>query len=196
MSNLQKDTLKTVVAHPILEGHYNLDGAPPALGPAASLAKTRLDVETGILETDRRQIAQGLSRVLADTYTLYSKTQNFHWNVIGDKFYSLHLLFEQQYRELAEAIDTLAERIRSLGIVTPATLSEFLELSRVKEKRGTLNATEMIGALVDDNELVARSSRELGELSAKASDDATSDLLAQRIRTHEKAAWMLRSFLG
>jgi starvation-inducible DNA-binding protein len=149
----------------------------------------------GISDTDRKTIVEGLSRLLADTYTLYLKTHNFHWNVTGPQFNSLHLMFEGQYTELALAVDLIAERIRALGYFAPGSYREFGKLSSVAEAEGTPNANEMIRQLVDANETVSRTARSLFPVVDKAADESTADLLTQRMQTHEKAAWMLRSLL-
>jgi starvation-inducible DNA-binding protein len=155
---------------------------------------TKIDI--GIAEKERQEIATGLGRLLADTYTLYLKTHNFHWNVVGPMFQTLHLMFEQQYNELALAVDQIAERIRALGFPAPATYSEFAELSSIREDRGVLPAEKMIAALVDGQEAVIRTARSLFPLADQVHDEATADLLTQRIQIHEKTAWMLRSLLA
>ena len=155
-----------------------------------------LPINIGIDENDRREIAKGLSRLLADTYTLYLKTHNFHWNVTGPMFQTLHLMFEQQYNELALAVDLIAERIRALGFPAPATYKEFLQLSSIKEDAGVPSAEEMIGLLVEGQESVVRTARSVFPLVDKANDEPTADLLTQRMQVHEKTAWMLRSLLA
>ena len=155
-----------------------------------------LPINIGIDENDRREIAAGLSRLLADTYTLYLKTHNFHWNVTGPMFQTLHLMFEQQYNELALAVDLIAERIRALGIPAPATYKEFLQLSSIKEDAGVPSAEEMIKLLVEGQESVVRTARSVFPLVDKANDEPTADLLTQRMQVHEKTAWMLRSLLA
>ena len=145
---------------------------------------------------DRKAIADGLSRLLADSYTLYLKTHNFHWNVVGPMFNTLHLMFEQQYTELALAVDLIAERIRALGHPAPGTYSAFAKLSSIKEDKGQPKAEEMIQILVDGQEAVVRTAREIFPLVEKASDEPTADLLTQRMQVHEKNAWMLRSMLA
>lgn len=152
-------------------------------------------VNIGIQENDRQAIVEGLSKLLADTYTLYLKTHNFHWNVTGPMFQSLHTLFEEQYMELALAVDAIAERIRTLGYPAPASYSEYGELSSIKETRGVPEATEMIRLLVEANEAVVRTARNAFPAAEKASDESTVDLLAERMSIHEKSAWMLRSML-
>ena len=155
-----------------------------------------LPINIGIDENDRREIAAGLSRLLADTYTLYLKTHNFHWNVTGPMFQTLHLMFEQQYNELALAVDLIAERIRALGFPSPATYKEFLQLSSIKEDEGVPSAEEMIGLLVEGQESIVRTARSVFPLVDKANDEPTADLLTQRMQVHEKTAWMLRSLLA
>jgi starvation-inducible DNA-binding protein len=152
-------------------------------------------INIGIDEKDRKAIAHGLSKVLADTYTLYLKTHNFHWNVTGPMFNTLHLMFEGQYNELALATDLIAERIRSLGVFAPGSYSEFGKLTSIKEAKGVPDSDEMINQLVLGHEAVARTARELFPVAEKGSDEATADLLTQRIQLHEKTAWMLRSLL-
>lgn len=149
----------------------------------------------GISDEDRKPIVEGLSRLLADTYTLYLKTHNFHWNVTGPQFRTLHLMFEEQYNELALAVDLVAERIRALGHFAPGSYREFGKLSSIPEAEGTPNATEMTRQLVNAHETVIRTARAIFPLASKVDDEATADLLTQRIQTHEKTAWMLRSLL-
>lgn len=152
-------------------------------------------INIGINDEDRRAIAQGLARLLADTYTLYLKTHNFHWNVTGPMFNTLHLMFEQQYNELALAVDAIAERIRALGVPAPGSYKQFAELTRIREETGTPEATDMIRQLVADQETVVRTAREIFPVVGKANDEPTADLLTQRMQIHEKTAWMLRSLL-
>lgn len=154
---------------------------------------TKLDI--GISEQDRLKIVDGLSRVLADTYTLYLKTHNFHWNVTGPMFQTLHLMFEGQYTELAQAVDLIAERIRALGSPAPGTYTEFAKLSSVKEPSGVPNALDMIRQLVEGQEAVVRTARAMFDDVDRAHDEPTADLLTQRMQVHEKNAWMLRSLL-
>lgn len=154
-----------------------------------------MNINTGINEADRKEIAHGLSRLLADTYTLYLKTHNFHWNVTGPMFQTLHLMFETQYTELALAVDLIAERIRALGIFAPGTYREFAELSSIKEESKRPSATEMIQLLVEGQEAVVRTARSLFPAVERAQDEPTADLLTQRMQLHEKTAWMLRSLL-
>lgn len=153
-------------------------------------------VNIGIEKEDRQEIVQGLSRLLADTYTLYLKTHNFHWNVTGPMFNTLHLMFEEEYTELATAVDLIAERIRTLGYPAPGSYSDYAELSSIKETTGVPEAEEMIKLLVEGNEAVVRTARSIFPLAEKANDESTADLLAQRMSLHEKNAWMLRSLLS
>ena len=154
-----------------------------------------MPINIGINDEDRKAIAKGLSRLLADTYTLYLKTHNFHWNVTGPMFNTLHLMFEQEYNELALAVDAIAERIRALGVPAPGSYKQFAELTRIKEETATPEATDMIRQLVADQETVVRTAREIFPLVDKANDEPTADLLTQRMQIHEKTAWMLRSLL-
>lgn len=152
-------------------------------------------INIGISEENRRKIADGLSRVLADSYTLYLQTHNFHWNVTGPQFQTLHLMFEQQYTELAGAVDLIAERIRALGFPAPGTYAEFAKLSSVKEVSGVPEANQMIRILIEGQETVTRTAREIFPIVDDAHDEPTADLLTQRMQVHEKTAWMLRSML-
>lgn len=154
-----------------------------------------MEIDIGISEQHRRDIVDGLSRLLADTYTLYLKTHNFHWNVTGPMFQTLHLMFEKQYMELAQAVDQIAERIRALGSPAPGTYSMFAALSSVKEPDGVPTAQEMIQQLVADQETIARNARVMFRAVDQANDEPTADLLTQRMQVHEKTAWMLRSLL-
>ena len=152
-------------------------------------------IDIGISETDRKAIAKGLSRVLADSYSLYLMTHNFHWNVTGPMFNTLHLMFEGQYTELALAVDLIAERIRSLGCPAPATYSAYAKLTSILETEGVPKATEMIKLLVEGQESVVRTARSIFPIADKNNDESTADLLTQRMQVHEKTAWMLRSLL-
>jgi starvation-inducible DNA-binding protein len=154
-----------------------------------------MQIEIGIEESQRKEIAEGLSRLLADTYTLYLKTHNFHWNVTGPMFQTLHLMFETQYNELALAVDAIAERIRALGFPAPGTYVDFGRLSSIPEEQGVPPAQEMIRKLVKGHEAVVRTARSVFPVVDKASDEPTADLLTQRMQIHEKTAWMLRSLL-
>ena len=153
-------------------------------------------IDIGIPDKTRKQIADGLSRLLADTYTLYLKTHNFHWNVTGPMFNTLHLMFETQYNELALAVDLIAERIRALGHPAPGSYSAYAKLSSIAEAEGVPDATEMIRQLVQGQEAVARTARSVFPLVDDANDQPSADLLTQRMQVHEKNAWMLRSLLG
>ncbi|GAC1449819.1 MAG: Dps family protein [Chamaesiphon sp.] len=157
--------------------------------------KKAMKLDIGIEENARKEIAEGLSRLLADTYTLYLKTHNFHWNVTGPMFQTLHLMFETQYNELALAVDLIAERIRALGFPAPATYSEFVRLSSIEENVGVPKAEEMIRLLVEGQESVARTARSVFPTAEEVNDQPTADLLTQRLQVHEKTAWMLRSLL-
>jgi len=152
-------------------------------------------MDIGISNEDRAAIAQGLSRLLADSYTLYLKTHNFHWNVTGPMFNTLHLMFETQYTEMALAVDLIAERIRALGYPAPGTYSEFAKLSSIKDAQGVPKAEDMIRELVAGQEAVVRTARAVFPAVEKASDEPSADLLTQRMQVHEKNAWMLRSLL-
>lgn len=154
-----------------------------------------MNIDIGISEKDRSRIAESLSKVLADTYTLYLKTHNFHWNVTGPMFQTLHLMFEQHYNELALAVDQVAERIRALGFPAPGTYKQFAALSSIREDDGVPKAQDMIARLVEGHETVARTARQAFTLAEEANDQPSCDLLTQRMQTHEKTAWMLRSLL-
>ena len=151
------------------------------------------DIDIGISPKDRKKIADGLSRVLADTYTLYLKTHNYHWNVTGPMFQTLHLMFEQQYTELALAVDAVAERIRALDVAAPGSYAAFGRLARIKDDDSVPTAMAMVKNLVKDHEAVAKTAREVFSLADRANDQPTADLLTQRLQIHEKTAWMLRS---
>lgn len=157
---------------------------------------TELTIDIGIDEADRTAITNGLSRLLADSYTLYLKTHNYHWNVTGPMFQTLHLMFETQYNELALAVDLIAERIRSLGSPAPASYREFAALTSIEDDATRPDATEMIRRLVKGQEAVARTARSVFAAVEKAHDEPTADLLTQRLQVHEKNAWMLRSLLA
>ena len=164
--------------------------APHADGAAA--------IDIGIGAKDRAKISDGLSRFLADSYTLYLKTHNFHWNVTGSMFNALHNMFEAQYTEQWTALDEIAERIRALGFNAPGSYTEFARLTSIKEAPGltdTANWRQMVSQLVAGNEAVCRTAREVLEIADDADDAPTEDLLTQRLQTHEKYAWMLRSLL-
>ncbi len=155
-----------------------------------------MELNIGIKQDDREAIAAGLSRLLADSYTLYLKTHNYHWNVTGPQFNTLHQMFEQQYTELAAAVDEIAERIRALGVRAPGSYREYAELTRIDEGSGDEAADEMIRQLAIGQETVVRTAREAFPAADKAHDEPTADLLTQRMQIHEKNAWMLRSMLA
>jgi starvation-inducible DNA-binding protein len=160
-------------------------------------AKTHVEnVKTGIQNSDRKAVAEGVAKALADTYALYVKTQGFHWNVVGPLFYGLHKLTEAQYEELGAAIDVIAERIRALGHPAPASFSQFAKLTQIKDADGTQSGEIMINALITDHETLSRSFRELIEVADSVGDVATADLLTSRLHVHEKAVWMLRALVS
>jgi len=154
-----------------------------------------MNIDIGIDAKKREEIAEGLSRVLGDTYTLYLKTHNFHWNVTGPMFQTLHLMFEVQYNELWLAVDLIAERIRALGFPAPGTYKQFVALSSIQEDEGVPQAQDMVRKLVAGHETVCRTAREVFKICDDVSDQPTCDLLTQRMQIHEKTAWMLRSLL-
>jgi starvation-inducible DNA-binding protein len=154
------------------------------------------DIDIGIPREQRERIADGLARLLADTYTLYLKTHNFHWNVTGPMFNTLHLMFETQYNELALAVDLIAERIRALDLPAPGSYSQYAKLSSIPEETGVPDAQAMIRQLVEGQEAVVRTARALFPVVDAAHDEPTADLLTQRMQVHEKTAWMLRSLLA
>ena len=154
-----------------------------------------MKIDIGISDSDRSAIAEGLSRLLADSYTLYLKTHNYHWNVTGPQFSTLHALFETHYAELALAVDEIAERIRALGHRAPGSYGEFAALSVIPEDASSPSARGMIERLVAGQETVVRTAREIFPLVDAAADEPTADLLTQRMQVHEKNAWMLRSLL-
>ena len=153
-------------------------------------------VDIGVREESLQKISEGLCKVLADTYTLYLKTQNFHWNVTGPQFKALHEMFEEQYRDLAEAADLIAERIRALGYVVPATYGEFSELTSLRDEPGHIPADQMIRSLMEGNEAVTRGAHQVFKKADEADDQATADMLTERMERHEKVAWMLRRLLS
>ncbi|MBU6166476.1 MAG: DNA starvation/stationary phase protection protein [Alphaproteobacteria bacterium] len=153
-------------------------------------------IDLGMANGQRKAIADGLARLLADSYTLYLKTHNFHWNVTGPQFNSLHLMFETQYTELALAVDLIAERIRALGEPAPGSYSAFAALSSIREAEGTPRADDMVRILAEDQLAVVRTARAVFPLADAARDEPTADLLTQRMQVHEKTAWMLRANLG
>lgn len=162
---------------------------------AKTTGEQRMEINIGINEEERKKITDELSKVLADSYMLYLKTHNYHWNVTGELFHSLHEQFEEQYTELADAIDEIAERIRALGYRAPGTFKEFNELTSIKEEQEEPEALEMVRKLATANEQVLRTAREALKPANDAEDEATVDLLTQRLHIHSKTAWMLRSHL-
>lgn len=152
-----------------------------------------MNINTGI--DNRQMVADSLSKFLASTYTLYLKTQNFHWNVTGTDFYQLHLLFEKQYEDLGNATDGIAERIRALGFRAPASFAEYLKLSAIQEEPKIIKAQDMINQLFADQQLMAREGRAVVDVAEQNNDAATADMITGRIEEHEKNAWMLRSLL-
>lgn len=154
-----------------------------------------MKIDIGISQKDRAEISKGLSVLLADSYTLYLMTHNFHWNVTGPMFNTLHVMFMQQYTEQWTALDMIAERIRALGYPAPGTYKEFVKLATIKEVEGVPKATEMVRHLVSSQEATARTARALFDVVDRANDQPTADLLTQRLDVHEKTAWMLRSLL-
>jgi starvation-inducible DNA-binding protein len=161
----------------------------------ANKKKHLLSIDIGISDSNRKKIADGLSNLLADSYTLYIMTHNFHWNVTGPQFNTLHTMFMTQYTEQWAALDIIAERIRALGYPAPGTYSEFSKRASIKEVDGVPKATEMVRHLVKAQEATARTARKLFPLADAANDQPTADVLTQRIDVHEKTAWMLRSLL-
>jgi starvation-inducible DNA-binding protein len=153
------------------------------------------NINDGINEKDRIKIANSLANLLADSYSLYLKTHNFHWNVTGSMFNTLHLMFEGQYTELALAVDLIAERIRALGFIAPATYGEFSKLTKIKEQSGDLEALKMIKSLIESHEIVIKTARKVLTPADAANDQVTIDLLTQRLQIHEKTVWMLRSLV-
>lgn len=154
-----------------------------------------MELNTGIAPKQREEVSEALSKLLADSYTLYLKTHNFHWNVTGPMFQTLHLMFEQHYTELAMAVDLIAERIRALGVYAPGSYAAFARLSSIADTDEVPKALEMVELLVEAHETVIRTARQLVQLAEEASDQATADLGTQRLQIHEKTAWMLRSLL-
>jgi starvation-inducible DNA-binding protein len=152
-------------------------------------------INIGISEKDRKAVCKGLNKLLADSYLLYLKTQNYHWNVTGKMFQSLHTLFEEQYLEQAAAIDVVAERIRALGEYAPGSFAAFSKVSSIKEETAIPSTDEMIHNLVQGNEAVVTTAREIVALADECEDDVTTDLMIERMQIHEKNAWMLRSLI-
>lgn len=155
-----------------------------------------MEINTGIPEEERKKVAEGLSHLLADSYTLYLKTHNFHWNVTGPMFQSLHAMFEEHYTELATAVDEIAERIRALGEPAPGSYAAFARLSSVQEAEGVPEAEEMVRQLVEAHESVAKTARSVLPIADAGDDEVTLGLLADRLAVHEKTAWMLRSMIA
>lgn len=151
------------------------------------------NINIGINAQDREQIAQGLKHLLADSYTLYLQSHNFHWNVSGPRFRELHLMFEEHYTDLAIAVDDIAERIRTLGVAAPGTYRAFAELSSIEEIEGTPGAEVMISILTNNHELLIRTARDVLKVAQTANDESTAALVSDRLRIHEKTAWMLRA---
>jgi len=160
---------------------------------ATAKSAETMSIETGISEENRKAISDGLAKVLADTYTLLGKTHGFHWNVTGHHFHSLHEMFQEQYEDLTDAVDEIAERIRALGFFAPGSLSQFLKLTSVGDEHGVPAPDDMLAQLTRDNEQVNRACRAVVQLCHEADDTVTEDLMNQRMRYHEKAAWMLRA---
>ncbi|GGB67289.1 DNA starvation/stationary phase protection protein [Shewanella inventionis] len=151
------------------------------------------EIDIGIKKDDRLKIAEGLKSLLADSYTLYLQTHNFHWNVTGPQFRELHLMFEEHYTELATAVDDIAERIRTLDVAAPGTYKEFARLSSIKEVEGVPSSIDMVELLIKGHEQVVRTSREVLKLAQEADDESTASLVSDRMGIHEKTAWMLRA---
>lgn len=154
-----------------------------------------MKIEIGIAEADRKKIADGLSRLLADNYILYLKTHNFHWNVEGPMFNTLHIMFMEQYTELWNALDQIAERIRTLGFYAPGSYKKYTQLSTIPESDENLSAKDMIKHLLEGHEAISKTARSLFPAAEAGNDEATLDLLTQRLQIHEKTAWMLRALL-
>lgn len=173
----------------------------PPVDPSATTATPSSDgngaprIDIGLSDQDRAAVAAGLSKVLADSFTLYLNTHHFHWNVTGPLFNTLHLMFETQYTELWGAIDELAERIRSLGHFAPGTYRQYTTLSSIEQPDSVPEALEMVRLLVKGHEAVARTARGVIAIADEADDQPTADLLTERLNYHEKTAWMLRSLL-
>ncbi len=187
---------KTKTSKPSKSSKSSKSKAPVAraLDPVASTSR----IDIGISAGDRKEIAEGLSRYLADAFTLYLKTHNFHWNVTGPMFNSLHNMFEAQYTEQWNALDEVAERTRALGFNTPGSYAEFIRLTSIREEKGADGVPDwkgMVQQLVSGNEAVCRTARAVLKTADDAGDDPTVDLMTQRLQTHEKYAWMLRSLL-
>lgn len=154
-----------------------------------------IKIDIGIAEQDRINVAEGLKKLLADSYTLYLQTHNFHWNVTGPQFRELHLMFEEQYTELAEAVDVIAERIRTLGVAAPGTYKAFATLSSIEEVEGVPASEKMVEILTQGHEKVVKTARLVLKTAQDAGDESTTSLVSDRMRVHEKTAWMLRATL-
>lgn len=155
-----------------------------------------MKIDIGIKEGEREKVADGLGRLLADSYTLYLKTHNYHWNVTGPHFNALHTMFEEHYTELATAVDEIAERIRALGLPAPGSYKAFAKLTTIEEADGVPAAMDMVADLVKAHEAVIKTGRDIIPAAEAANDDVTADLVTTRLQIHEKTAWMLRSLLG
>ncbi|MFN7176470.1 MAG: Dps family protein [Thermaurantiacus sp.] len=166
------------------------------MGKKSKVVPEAIVADLGIPKETVAAITDGLSRLLADTYTLYLKTHNYHWNVTGPQFNTLHQMFETQYTELALAVDEIAERIRALGAWAPGSYSEFARLSSVAEAKGVPSAEEMVRDLAEDQAKIVRTARQIFPLADAAHDEPTADLLTQRMQVHEKTAWMLRAMIS
>ena len=164
------------------------------MGTSKKQSKT-MKIDIGISHNDRANIVEGLSKLLADSYTLYLMTHNFHWNVTGPQFNSLHNMFMNQYTEQWNALDIIAERIRALGFPAPGTYKQFVKLTAIKEVEGVPKAQEMVSLLVNAHETVARTARAIFPIVDEVNDQPTADIITQRLEVHEKTAWMLRSLL-
>lgn len=154
-----------------------------------------IKIDIGIAEQDRINVAEGLKKLLADSYTLYLQTHNFHWNVTGPQFRELHLMFEEHYTELADAVDVIAERVRTLGVAAPGTYKAFASLSSIEEIEGVPPAEEMVKILTQGHEKVVKTARQVLKTAQEAGDESTASLVSDRMRVHEKTAWMLRATL-
>lgn len=163
---------------------------------ATSQSHEPMAVSIGIPEEQRKTLSDGLARVLADTYTLLGKTHGFHWNVTGPNFHSLHEMFQEQYQDLVEAVDQIAERIRALGYFAPGSLSQFLKITSIQDEHGVPEARSMLEQLVRDHETANLACRSVEDLAEKVHDPVTQDLMNERMQAHEKAAWMLRASIG
>jgi starvation-inducible DNA-binding protein len=195
MSKKSKNVLAiepaTTSGNPIAEAAAQAAATPIPSAPAGGAPR----IDIGISDKDRADVAAGLSKVLADSFTLYLNTHRFHWNVTGPLFNTLHLMFETQYTELWGAIDPLAERIRALGHYAPGTYAEYTALSSIDQPEAIPEALEMVRLLVKGHEAVAKTGRQIIDVADKANDQPTADLLTERLNYHEKTAWMLRSLL-